>query len=567
MAKENTEYDDLPQALIAEDHPGFSFIWLVPLVALVIGIALIYKEYSSLGPSIQIQFQSAEGIEPKKTEIKYRDVVIGKVKAVQFSQGLSHVMVDAQLNKEMEALLSPTTRFWVVRPRIGATGASGISTLFSGVYIAVDPGNGSGYEESFVGLEEPPKILSDAKGRLFRLRANTLGSITVGSPVYHRQIQVGEVTGYHLVPDADYVALDVFINAPNDTLVRRNTRFWNVSGMDVEMSGSGFKVELESLTALLAGGVAFDSALTLGDDQPASENTVFQLYDSRTESQKKTGQLSLPYVLYFDDSVRGLTVGSSVEFRGIPVGKVLDISLEENAADGLVRIAVLVGLEPELVPFRNMDATLDQEGRKEFFHNTLEKLVAKGLRARLMTGNLLTGQLIVDMDFDSEASTTSIDYSGRYPILPTTPGSLSSITNSLVVILGKLKRLPLEEMGDHFLKVSKGLDALVNEGSLSNSAERLSQVLQHADEILSVVSDQTTPLMNEITRLSTDARSMGQQAEQTLGELAKATSDQSGMGRELINTMRELSAAARAVRGVADYLERHPESLLQGKKR
>jgi paraquat-inducible protein B len=567
MAKENTEYDDLPQALIAEDHPGFSFIWLVPLVALVIGIALIYKEYSSLGPSIQIQFQSAEGIEPKKTEIKYRDVVIGKVKAVQFSQGLSHVMVDAQLNKEMEALLSPTTRFWVVRPRIGATGASGISTLFSGVYIAVDPGNGSGYEESFVGLEEPPKILSDAKGRLFRLRANTLGSITVGSPVYHRQIQVGEVTGYHLVPDADYVALDVFINAPNDTLVRRNTRFWNVSGMDVEMSGSGFKVELESLTALLAGGVAFDSALTLGDDQPASENTVFQLYDSRTESQKKTGQLSLPYVLYFDDSVRGLTVGSSVEFRGIPVGKVLDISLEENAADGLVRIAVLVGLEPELVPFRNMDATLDQEGRKEFFHNTLEKLVAKGLRARLMTGNLLTGQLIVDMDFDSEASTTSIDYSGRYPILPTTPGSLSSITNSLVVILGKLKRLPLEEMGDHFLKVSKGLDALVNEGSLSNSAERLSQVLQHADEILSVVSDQTTPLMNEITRLSTDARSMVQQAEQTLGELAKATSDQSGMGRELINTMRELSAAARAVRGVADYLERHPESLLQGKKR
>ncbi len=566
MTKEDMEYEKLPQALIAEDHPGFSFIWLVPLVALMIGIALIYKEYSSLGPSVQIQFQSAEGIEPKKTEIKYRDVVIGRVKAVQFSEDLSHVMVDAQLNKDMEALLSPSTRFWVVRPRIGATGASGISTLFSGVYIAVDPGNGGGYEESFVGLEEPPKILSDAKGRLFKLRANSLGSIAVGSPVYHRQIQVGEVTGYHLVPDADYVALDVFINAPNDKLVRRNTRFWNVSGMDVEMSGGGFKVELESLTALLAGGVAFDSALTLGDDQLAPTGTVFELYDSKKESQKKTVQLSLPYILYFDDSVRGLSIGSAVEFRGIPVGKVLDISLEENSADGTVRIAVLVGLEPELVPFKNLDETLDQEGRKKFFHSTLEKLVAKGLRARLMTGNLLTGQLIVDMDFDHETFPGYIDYKERYPVLPTTPSSLSSITNSLVVILGKLKRLPLDEMGDHFLKVSKGLDSLVNNSDLADSAKRLSQVLQHADEILSVVSDQTTPLMNEITHLSTDARKMVRQAEETLDELARTTSDQGSMGRELINTMRELSAAARAVRGVADYLERHPESLLQGKQ-
>ena len=567
MKEQNDRLEELPEALVAADHPGFSFVWLVPLVALIIGIVLIYKEYSSLGPSVEIRFQSAEGIEPNKTEIKYRDVVIGKVKNVQFTDDLSHVMVEAQLNKDMESLLSPDTRFWVVRPRIGATGASGISTLFSGVYIAVDPGEAGGYTEQFIGLEEPPKILSDARGSSFRLRAKSLGSISIGSPVYHRQIQVGEVTGYRLVPEQDYVALDVFINEPANTLVRRNTRFWNVSGMDVEVTGGGVKVEMESLTSLLAGGVAFDSALTLGDDQPAAEGTEFQLYESREESQKKAVQLSLPYILYFDDSVRGLSVGASVEFRGIPVGKVLDISLEESMDDGLVRIAVLVGLEPDLVPFESLDPGLDEEERKAFFHSTLEKLVAKGLRARLITGNLLSGQLIVDMDFDKEAEMASIDYSGKYPVLPTTTGSLTSITNSLVAILGKLKRLPLDEMGEHFLKVSEGMDALVNSEGLLDSVKSLSQVLDHADQILSIVGDKTTPMLDEMARLSTDARKMVQQAEKTLQQLEKSASDQGSMGGELINTMRELAAAARAVRSVADYLERHPEALLQGKAR
>ncbi|WP_296803123.1 MlaD family protein [Thiolapillus sp.] len=567
MKEQNDRLEELPEALVAADHPGFSFVWLVPLVALIIGIVLIYKEYSSLGPSVEIRFQSAEGIEPNKTEIKYRDAVIGKVKNLQFTDDLSHVMVEAQLNKDMESLLSSDTRFWVVRPRIGATGASGISTLFSGVYIAVDPGEAGAYTQQFVGLEEPPKILSDARGSSFRLRAKSLGSISIGSPVYHRQIQVGEVTGYRLVPEQDYVALDVFINEPANKLVRRNTRFWNVSGMDVEVTGGGVKVEMESLTSLLAGGVAFDSALTLGDDQPAAEGTEFQLYESREESQKKVVQLSLPYILYFDDSVRGLSVGASVEFRGIPVGKVLDISLEESIDDGLVRIAVLVGLEPDLVPFESLDPGLDEEERKAFFHSTLEKLVAKGLRARLITGNLLSGQLIVDMDFDKEAEMASIDYSGKYPVLPTTTGSLTSITNSLVAILGKLKRLPLDEMGEHFLKVSEGMDALVNSEGLLDSVKSLSLVLDHADQILSIVGDKTTPMLDEMARLSTDARKMVQQAEKMLQQLEKSASDQGSMGGELINTMRELAAAARAVRGVADYLERHPEALLQGKAR
>ncbi|BAO44841.1 PqiB family protein [Thiolapillus brandeum] len=562
--------DDLPEALIADNHPGFSFVWVVPIVALLIGLVLIYREYSSLGPSINIVFRSAEGIEPKQTEIRYRDVAIGKVKNVEFNDDLSQVVVTAQLQKGMDALLSRNTRFWVVRPRIGASGASGISTLLSGVYIAVDPGKGEGYTEDFVGLEEPPKILSDAKGRLFRLKAEQLGSISLGSPVYYRQIQVGEVTGYRLAEDGSHVDMDVFIDAPHDQLVRNTTRFWNVSGVGMELSPDGLNVQFESLVSLFAGGVAFDTPRSLEKDTLAEEGSVFHLYDSRKKSEERSGRLKLPYVLYFDDSVRGLSVGAGVEFRGIPVGEVLDITLAKREDDQPVHIAVLIALEPDRVPFSKdvhypVESDLDDDVRRKLFQKALDELVARGLRARLITGNMLTGQLVVDMDLEPEASLASIDYSGKYPVLPTAPNSLSNITSSLVTLLGKLKRLPLDEMGNHLLNFSEGMDKLVNNPDLQQSAEDLGQALKELNALVGTLNSKAPQIMDEIDGLGVDARHMVVQMEKMFQTLEKSLSDQGSMGGELSRTMRELNAAARAVRGVADYLERHPEALLQGK--
>ncbi len=572
MSHTKTTLDDLPEALVAENHPGFSFVWIVPLVALIVGIVLIYREYASLGPSISIVFNSAEGIEPNKTEIRYRDVAIGKVQSVEFSKDLSQVVISARLKKGMDALLSENTRFWVVRPRIGATGASGISTLFSGVYIAVDPGREGGYTVQFTGLEEPPKILSDARGTLFKLKAERLGSITMGSPVYHRQIQVGEVTGYRLAESGDHVDVDVFINAPHDKLVRKTTRFWNVSGVGVELSPKGVDVRMESLVSLLVGGVAFDTPRSLEADLPAEEGSVFQLYASKKKSEERSGQLKLPYVLYFDDSVRGLTVGAAVEFRGIPVGEVLDITLGKREDDQPMHITVLIALEPDRVPFSEDmrlpgEADLDEERLRKLFQETLDRLVARGLRARLITGNMLTGQLVVDMDMEPEAAAASIDYSGKYPVLPTAPNSLSNITNSLVTLLGKLKRLPLDEMGEHLLKISEGMDRLVNDPGLQQGAETLGRTLRELNAFMETLSARAPGIMDELASLSNDAQQMFEQAEKTLLVLEKSASDQGSLGGELVKTMRELNAAARAVRGVAEYLERHPEALLQGKVR
>ena len=564
--------DELPEALVAENHPGFSFVWIVPIIALLIGVVLIYREYTSLGPSINIVFRSAEGIKPKQTEIRYRDVAIGKVKNVEFSSDLTQVIVEAQLQKGMGALLSRNTRFWVVRPRIGASGASGIGTLLSGVYIAVDPGEGDVYTENFIGLEEPPKILSDAKGRLFRLKADRLGSISLGSPVYYRQIQVGEVTGYRLAEDGGYVDMDVFINAPHDKMVRSTTLFWNVSGMGMELSPDGLNVHFESLISLFAGGVAFDTPRTLDVDTLADEGTVFPLYDSKKKSEERSGRLKLPYVLYFDDSVRGLSIGAAVEFRGIPVGEVLDITLTNRKDDQPVHIAVLIALEPDRVPFSKdvhypVASDVDDDTRRKLFQQTLDKLVARGLRARLITGNMLTGQLVVDMDLEPEAALASIDYSGKYPVLPTVPNSLSNITSSLVTLLGKLKRLPLDEMGEHLLRFSEGMDKLVNNPDLQQSVAGLGQALKELNALVATLNGKAPQIMDEISGLSTDARQMVVQVEKMFEVLEKSVSDQGSMGGELAKTLRELNAAARAVRGVADYLERHPESLLQGKTR
>ncbi len=570
MSSDKSTLDSLPEALVAENHPGFSFVWVVPLVALIVGIVLIYREYASLGPSISIVFSSAEGIEPRKTEIRYRDVAIGRVQAVEFSEDLSRVVVDARLQKGMEVLLSEDTRFWVVRPRIGATGASGIGTLLSGVYIAVDPGKEGDYTERFVGLEEPPKILADARGTLFRLKAERLGSISIGSPVYYRQIPVGEVTGYRLAEDGSRVDMDIFIEAPHDRLVHKTTRFWNVSGVEVELSPDGVNVQMESLVSLFAGGVAFDTPRSLEADLPAEEGAVFHLYASRKKSEERSGHLKLPYVLYFDDSVRGLSVGAAVEFRGIPVGEVLDITLSKREDDQPVHIAVLIALEPDRVPFSEdvhlpVEEGLDDERLRKLFQETLDKLVARGLRARLITGNMLTGQLVVDMDLEPEARAASIDYSGKYPVLPTVPNSLSNITNSLVTLLGKLKRLPLDEMGEHLLRVSEGMDRLVNNPGLQQSTEDVAQMLKELNALMETVSNRTPGIMDDLGQLSTDAQRMIRQAEKAFLVLERSASDQGSMGGELVKTMRELGAAARAVKGVAEYLERHPEALLQGK--
>ncbi len=536
----------LPEAEIQEAKGGLPMIWLLPLVAALIGAWLVYKSFTEQGPTITIQFQNAEGIEPDKTKIKYRNVDVGVVKDVAFGKGLSHVIVTAEMDLGSKSSLTDSTRFWVVRPRIGTGGVSGIGTLLSGAYIAMDPGKGGKSLRHFKGLEEPPPFLSDTPGTQYRLKSPDLGSLADGSPVYFRQIKVGKVVGYALAEDHSHVEIQIFVHAPHDRFIRPGTRFWNVSGVEMSLSAQGLDVQMASLVSLLAGGVAFETPASDRSDQPAPAHTEFVLYRNRKESQEKAITFTVPYLLRFDQSVRGLSIGAPVEYRGLRVGSVRGIELEYNLdpAQAKTAIAVEIALEPERVAFYPNKRLPEGVGQVE----RMAVLVKRGLRARLKTGNLLTGQLFVDFDMipDAEPAEITFDKEKGIPVLPTVPGELAGLTRSVSAILAKLEALPIDQIGRDLQQAVAELNSVLN---------KTDAVLDNLDK----ASARVQPLIGASTATI-------QQAQATLTALQGAVTDQGPVGSQLLRTLEELTAAVRSVRVMAEYLQRHPEALLRGKE-
>jgi paraquat-inducible protein B len=571
--------DRVPEAEVRQSPRGLhlSVIWLLPLVALMIGAWMVYRDYSDRGPLVSIRFNNAEGIEPKKTRVKYRDVDVGVVESLRFSSDLRQVVAGVRLDKAFKHRVTESTRFWVVRPRIEGLRISGLETLISGAYITMDLGRGGEEKRQFDGLEEPRSILSDTPGSFFRLRAEGLGSLAPGSPVYYRQIAVGEVVKYRLSGDQSHVEIDIFIRSPHDDQVRENTRFWNVSGVEIELGSTGLKVDIESLAAVVAGGVAFETPQTLEAGRRAPPASVFPLYPSRAASREAPITVAQHYVLHFDDTVRGLAVGASVEFRGLRVGTVTDIAFESNAREGPVRTPVTIALEPERVPLADPDEggafeELSGEQKLARVRLLIERAVKAGLRARLETGNLLTGQLFVSLDFVSGVEPAEVtEQHGRLEI-PTVPGTFSGITRSLSGLLSKLERLPLEQIGKHVEGTMAGADRLMNSEVLHQAVDNLRAALGTLDRVLKIFETRTDPLMvsvneaaDDMRRLIAATREAVRRAESTLNYIEKSISENGPMGREVLDTLEELSAAARSIRVMADYLERHPEALLKGK--
>lgn len=565
MKDSQDKLTDVPSAIVGGAKRKWSVVWLIPIVAFIVGLMFVYNDYQSKGPVITITFEGAEGIEPDKTVLKYRDVSVGQVKQVEFTQDLSRVSVQVQLTNNIASQVTEHTRFWVVRPRIALTGTSGISTLFSGVHITMDPGMAGAMEDEFIGLEEPPLLFSHSVGTGYKLRTLELGSLSIGAPVYYRQIQVGEVLRYHLSDDHAFVEVDIFIEAPHDQLVKQNSHFWNVSGLGLELDGDGVKVELASLASLMAGGVAFETSDRLTNNQSAPAGKMFTLYQSRSESIEKPISVTVPYVLYFDDSVRGLSAGAAVEFRGIRVGTVSEISMQHDQFNGTIRIPVLVQLEPERVLMSSPQSQIPQGDYAQRVRQMMDKLVTNGMRARLQTGNLLTGQLIVELDMIPGTPVAGIDYQGEYPVLPTVPGTLTSLTHSLTGILNKLENLPLAEIGQHLEQTLAGADALINGAELRQAMEGFSATMQSTRKLMHNLDRNAEPLLASLQQLSKDTGHMVRQADHALRGLDGMLAEDGVVGTELTRMLQEMSAAAKSVGSLAEYLERHPEALLQGK--
>ncbi|MGD8519712.1 MAG: MlaD family protein [Desulfobacterales bacterium] len=570
-----SDLNDVPEAVV-QTRRQISIVWLVPIVALLIGGWLAYKAISEKGPTITITFTTAEGLEAGKTKIKYKEVEIGQVEAISVSQDLTHVVVTAELVHGAEKYLTEKTRFWVVRARVAAGQVSGLGTIFSGAFIGIDPGKGGAPTRQFKGLEIPPVVTTGLPGRHFVLESDRLGSLDIGSPVYYRQIKVGQIVSYQLEKDLKTVNLKVFVHAPHHDLVRKNTKFWNASGLDVALNASGIRIRTQSLVTLMLGGIAFDTPADIKPGDPARENEVFTLYETQDDIyQKKTTELR-HWILEFKGSVRGLAREAPVEFRGIKIGEVTDIRAEFDIETLEPRILVFVQTDPEA--FKAVGQSF-LEPKEE-----MERLVEKGLRAQLKTGSLLTGQLFVDVDFHPDAPPAVVKYDYIYPQLPTIPAPMAMITASLNQLLTKIEKLPLVEIGNSLKNTVQGAERLVNSAELRNAMMALNQTLQNTRKFTGNLDATITPelhkavvrlnealenaqmlMQNLNAKVTPEINATLDQTQKTLADIGGVVSPDSPIYSELRRALKELADAAKSIRVMAEYLERHPDSLIYGK--
>ena len=530
---------DLPEA-VPEPKRRWSLqlIWLIPIVAALIGGWLAAKALLERGPTVTISFRTAEGLDAGKTKIKYKNVNIGTVKDIALSQDRQRVVVTAQFRKEAENFLVDDTRFWVVRPRISGGEVSGLGTLFSGSYIGVDIGKSVNPQREFTGLDVPPIVTRDQPGRQFVLHGHDLGALEVGTPVYFRRMQVGDVVAQEIDKDGTGVTLKIFVNAPHDRFVVGNTRFWNSSGINATLDATGVKVETESLLSILVGGIAFETPPDSPPGPPAAENSVFKVHADRALAMRHTDKIE-PFVVYFKESMRGLSPGAPVDFRGLVIGEVKSIGLEYDRSGTGYQFPVDIAIYPERLAVRDR-AGVSHPPEAERGVKSLDRLVQRGFRAQLRIGNLLTGQLYIALDFFPDAPPAAVDWTKEPPVLPAVPGTFEEIQLTLTNIAKKLEHLPLKEIATE----------------LRLTLHSLTRTMQAADRLVTRLDTETAPM----------AHSALEEARRTLGTAGRVLASDAPVQQDMREALRELTRAAQALRMLADYLERHPESILRGKK-
>ncbi len=558
----------LPEDLVAhaelKPRRSISFIWVVPLVALVIGGWLAFKAIREKGPTITITFDHAEGMEAGKTKIKYRDVDVGVIEKITLGTDISHIVVEAKLAKGSEKYLTDQTKFWVVRARVRGGSVSGISTLLSGAYIGVDPSKKGQPTTSFTGLEIPPVVTLGQPGRHFLLKTDSLGSIDIGAPVYYRQIQVGQVIGYNFAKDSKGVQIQVFINDPYTHQVAANTRFWNASGIGVSLDAEGLKMQTESLISIVSGGIAFDLPFGVESGGEAADGAEFLLYPDRKSIKEKSYTIRRHWMLVFNQSVRGLTIGAPVELHGIKVGEVVNLELEFDAETRQFCVPVLVAIEPERVHVVHAagQAMGDAERADAFLKELIEQ---KGLRAQLQTGSLLTGQMMVNLGFFKNETIVPLTYRDGRPVIPTVPGSFDRLQESLVKVVSKLENIPFEKIGEQLSQLlndtSKAMQEYKNlAGSLDEKGKTL---LSEAEETMRQLGNLaksfdrgTVPQMNNTL----------QELQETLETFRTTIGTDSPIIYNASKSLDELTITLQSIRDLMASLDERPESIIFGKK-
>lgn len=534
-----TENTDLPNVPEAATAPGrrwrVSVVWIVPLVAAIVAAGIAVQRILMEGPTITVVFNRTEGIEEGKTFVKYKEVNIGQVTKVELSKDFRKVVVTARIDRSAKGLLVDDTRFWIEQPRATLSGITGIGTLLSGNYIGLEPGKAKEERHAFTGLDVPPSVTFDEPGRRFVLRAATLGSIGNGSPLYYRRLNVGQVIGYDLEKDGGSVRIEVFVRAPYDRHVTDRTRFWLAGGIDMTVGADGLSVRTQSVLSMLIGGIAFETPSPEGNSAPAAENAVFKLFASSAEALANPETITTPFVLYFNESLRGLAVGAPVTYMGLAIGEVTNVGFEFSREKNNVRPRVDIVIYPRrfLEHVKKSPVTDARTRTRLERRNFIENAVEQGFRAQLRSANLMTGQRYVSLDLFPDAPRATIDWTKSPVEMPVVPSGLQDFETKIRDILARIERMPLDDL-------ARDLKKLV---------ETMEVVLKRIDgETLTEVRTTLEDLKRLLVHI--DATLTGKDAPAQL---------------QLREALQEITRAARGVSGLAEYLERNPEALIRGK--
>jgi paraquat-inducible protein B len=531
-----------------------SVIWVIPLVAVAIGGWLAWDTLSKEGPTIQISFDSGEGLQAGQSQLKFKDIVFGKVKSLELAPDHTHVIVTVATTREAKPLLTDQTIFWVVKPRIFAGNISGLETLLSGSYIGMMPGRAGGTaQRKFVGQEDPPILQANVPGHTFMLKAKRLSSISVGSPVFYRDLNVGEVLGWDIADMAEYVTIRAFVRAPYDGYVHDQTRFWNASGISVKLGGTGVEVQMESLKALLLGGIAFETPKSAIHSAITAENHVFPLFADRDAANDASYTRKIPVISYFPGSVKGLAPGSEVTMHGLKVGEVTDVQLEYDRAKDIIVAPVRYEIEPErIVGVGQRVFKTDQE--------SVEAVLSKGLRASLQSASLITGQQVVALDFVPEAPPVTVTMEGEDFVLPTTEGGgFAGLASSAQDLLDKVNKMPFDQIGANLNGILKSVNDATQGPQLKKALTDLSAMLASAQAMVQRLDTKQLP------EISAGLQKTLASANKLVLSLDTGYGDNTKFNRDLDRLMVQANDALRSIRSLADLLARHPEALLKGR--
>lgn len=535
--------------------PGW--IWAVPVAAAAVVVWLAIRYWVEAGPDVQVTFSKGADIQTEDTKVRYRGIDVGKVTGVRLSHDLNRVVVTLSMNANMEPVLRQGTRFWIAGGSPTLTDLNSLKAIITGPYIAIDPGPGRP-SRHFRGLDKPPAVMNGAAGLRLTLHAATLGNLQAGSDISYLGLTVGTIEKVALAPGGKGFDLAAFIDAPYDRLVHRGTRFWD-QGIQIATAGSGVTAKLPPLDALVAGGIAFTTPDPAEAGPPAATGAAFTLYPGKEQAEAAPYGRGVPFLVRFDGSVGDLSQGAEVELKGFRIGEVARVALAFDARTGTLDTPVTIVIDPARLPI----AGITPPGNGDWgpaVVQAIAKLVGRGYRARLDRSTPVVGGRIVVLDRDPTAASGQLIAGGPHPEIPTeSGGGIGQITSQASAVMAKIDRIPIEQIGQDVARTTARLAALAGSPAVVESLHHVDDAIANLDRTIRRAGPQVGPMV----------ASLRQTARATDAAVASANAVLGGIGAQqnqnLPDTLHELADAARSIRALADYLDRHPEALIHGR--